>query len=365
MSTITLPSQFLPKSFTLKQQTSQRVSASPFGGSEQAIDLLNDRWVASAELVQNNYENSAYIESFIASMRGQVNNVALYHFARPQPRGTLRGTLTLDASAAQGARSIVVTGCTPAYSTLKAGDMLGVGGLLAMVQSDCSASGMNLLPYSEQIDNAAWTKIGLGVASAPIVTANYGVAPDASNTADRVVFALNGGSTTSDSSNLQPGPVSVISNINYTLSFYAKTTDGTTKTLQLRCDTTVINLSTLITVTSAFQRYSFSFLTTGVSLAINLRLRGAQGTSDSADILLWGAQLERGSAATTYTPTTSTAIDSTITVPITNALRTAKSAGTAVTWDKPTALFRLLSTEGVQYTAGMTSTVSLEFGEAI
>ena len=74
-------------------------------------------------------------------MRGQTNTVALYHFARPSPRGTVRGTLTLNAYAAQGAASIVVTGCSPSNGTVLAGDMFGVGGLLLMASGDCSASG--------------------------------------------------------------------------------------------------------------------------------------------------------------------------------------------------------------------------------
>lgn len=141
MSTITLPSQFQVTSFVMTQNVVQRVSAAPFGGSEQAIDLLNDRWTCSCEVQQKNYADASYIEGFIAAMRGQTNVVALYHLARPAPNGTVRGSLTLSATAAQGAQSIVVTGCSPANGTLLTGDLLGVGGLLLMVASDCVASG--------------------------------------------------------------------------------------------------------------------------------------------------------------------------------------------------------------------------------
>lgn len=121
--------------------TNQRIGASPGGGSEQTIDLLNDRWMLSCELPESKRDNSAWREAFIGSMRGQVNTVALWNFTRPAPRGTVRGTLTLVASSLQGAASIQITGCTPANGTLLGGDMLGVGGLLAMVASDCVASG--------------------------------------------------------------------------------------------------------------------------------------------------------------------------------------------------------------------------------
>lgn len=136
MSSITLPSQFMVSQFNLRLASSQRVMSSPFGGSEQAIDMLNDRWTCSIEVEFMNYNEAAYIEAFIAAMRGQVNTVNLYHFVRPVPNGTMRGTPTLSSAGAQGASTIYITGT----GTLRAGDMLGLstaaGPILVMVASD-------------------------------------------------------------------------------------------------------------------------------------------------------------------------------------------------------------------------------------
>jgi len=155
MSTVSLPAVFQVSSCNLRLSVSQRVSASPFGGSEQAIDLLNDRWLMTLQLIQNSYANAQAIEAFIGSMRGQTNTVSLYHFARMAPIGTVRGTLTLNAAAAQGASSIVVTGCVPTTGTLKAGDLLGVGGLLLMVASDCTAvAGVITIPITNRLRSA-------------------------------------------------------------------------------------------------------------------------------------------------------------------------------------------------------------------
>lgn len=140
MAIVTLPALFRPRQCQLTPSVNQRVGASPFGGSEQAVDMLNDRWLLSCELPECRQADAAWREAFIGAMRGQTNIVSLYHFTRPEPRGTVRGTLTLNAAAAQGAASIVVTGCVPATGTLLAGDMLGVGGLLLMVASDCTAA---------------------------------------------------------------------------------------------------------------------------------------------------------------------------------------------------------------------------------
>jgi hypothetical protein len=54
---------------------------------------------------------------------------------------------------------------------------------------------------------------------------------------------------------------------------------------------------TLTQTPSITQNYSFGF-----------RLRGAQGTANSASLYLWGAQLEVGSIATSYIPTTAAAV---------------------------------------------------------
>lgn len=155
MSLITLPTLFMPRSVVFTQSVNQRVSAAPFGGSEQAVDLLNDRWLVSLELPPHFNSTMAAMEAFIGALRGQTNWVNLWHFMRPAPRGTVRGTLTLNAAVAQGASSIVVTGCSPSTGTLLAGDVLGVGGLLLMVASDCTAvAGVITVPLTNRVRTA-------------------------------------------------------------------------------------------------------------------------------------------------------------------------------------------------------------------
>ena len=137
MSLIAWPTDLAVTRFNLSLTVSQRVSAAPFGGSEQAVDLLNDRWLLSVEVGQQSYEIASQVESFINAMRGQTNTVLLWHFARPTPRGTLVGSPTAQG-ASQGASSIVLN-TTTGY-TLKAGDLIGVSDLLLQVQTDCTAA---------------------------------------------------------------------------------------------------------------------------------------------------------------------------------------------------------------------------------
>lgn len=117
----------------------QRSSSDPFGGSEQVVDMLKDRWTISLALDELTYEQGADVEAYINSMRGASNTTPLHHFVRPVPRGTARGTLTLSSAAAQGAGVLQVAGVTPSNGTFLRGDMLGTGGLLVMVQASCVA----------------------------------------------------------------------------------------------------------------------------------------------------------------------------------------------------------------------------------
>lgn len=139
MSLITLPTVFVPSSCRFKFQVNDRVNASPFGGSEQAVDLLNDRWVVTLSQDVIEFLDAGEIEAYIAAMRGRVNTTQLHHYARPAPRGTARGTILINGAVAQGAGSIAIDGISPGTGTLLPGDMLGAGSQLFMVQTAVTA----------------------------------------------------------------------------------------------------------------------------------------------------------------------------------------------------------------------------------
>lgn len=123
-------------SMSLVQDVNACSFASPFGGSEQSVDMLNDRWRMSIELPPCNQASAAKREAFLNALRGGVNHTELHHFARPVPQGTLAGVVTAQATA-QGAGTVVLNATTG--QTLKTGDLFGVGGLLLQVAADCTA----------------------------------------------------------------------------------------------------------------------------------------------------------------------------------------------------------------------------------
>lgn len=143
MKYYTWPESIYPKTCELTPLSKVLSFNSPHDNSASAVDLLGDRWHMSFALPEARRIHGGAREAMLAKLRGGANWVALWHFARPVPLGTLRGTPTLAVAAAQGADQITLQ--TTAGATLKAGDMLGVSGLLLMCADDCTANAGGLL----------------------------------------------------------------------------------------------------------------------------------------------------------------------------------------------------------------------------
>ncbi|MDQ0040815.1 hypothetical protein [Variovorax boronicumulans] len=126
----------------MQLSTNQRAFGSPFGGSEQVVDQMNDRWLVSLSLPLGYQENAARNEAFLNALRGMTNTCLLWHMKRRQPVGSMRGAPTAQAAAA-GAGVVGVN--TTAGATLTMGDMIGVSGLLLQVAEDAVANGAGLL----------------------------------------------------------------------------------------------------------------------------------------------------------------------------------------------------------------------------
>lgn len=156
----------------------------------------------------------------------------------------------------------------------------------------------NLLTYTEEFDNAVWEKLNSGVGSVPVVTANAGTAPNGTNTADRVQLDLNGGASTSDASFIQQQFSGAIGE-DFTVKIWAKSFDGGTYDVFLNISG-VPSTITVATVTSEWQLIETSWLSTVSNPRFRFGLRGGRGVSDTVDLLIWGAQAEQGSTATTY-----------------------------------------------------------------
>jgi len=152
-------------------------------------------------------------------------------------------------------------------------------------------SPVNLLTYSEQFDQSAWVKQA-NSGTLPQVTPNLAASPDGSVTADRILCSKSG----STYSFVQRS--SVYSG-NETGSIYLKSNTNSNQTVYFRVGIT----ASYVTVSTEWQRFSINSTYSGTA---NFTIGARDASDDVIDILAWGAQLEEGSTATTYIPTTST-----------------------------------------------------------
>ena len=143
MTVIALPNTFRPESFSMRLETNERAFASPYGGSEQVLDMGNDRWMISLTLPRGPQEHAARNEAFLNALRGQVNTCNLWHMRQRAPRGTMRGAPVAWGTSA-GSDTLNISANVGGV-TLLAGVMIGVGDLLLQIAEDCVADGGGLL----------------------------------------------------------------------------------------------------------------------------------------------------------------------------------------------------------------------------
>ena len=166
----------------------------------------------------------------------------------------------------------------------------------------------NLLLRSQEIDNAAWSQNACFTS----VTANSTAAPDGTTTAELLV--RNGATSGNWAALTQNCSVGAGGNVGktYTGSVWLWTPSGTLSANLAISDASYNTMSgSPFNITTTPTRYTFT--TSGpagvwnsLGSLIGLGLNAAAGS-----FYMWGAQLEPGETASTYTPTTTTALTDT------------------------------------------------------
>ena len=172
----------------------------------------------------------------------------------------------------------------------------------------------NLLTHSSELTNSSWVKTNTGTGSAPSITSNYSISPDGTQNADRVIFNLNGGTANGDISQVSV-TIGSVSSASYTNSVYIKSNTANNYDLVVTDPSgghIVKNIST------EWQRFD-NPRENVTNASFRIRLRGDEGTSDYADVSIWGAQLEQQSFVTSLINTSGSTVQ--------RAAETASGAG--------------------------------------
>jgi hypothetical protein len=146
MATVDWPTSpaFRAREITLGVDVPKSAWSGFFTANSQSISHLADRLTLSLELPPCTPQEAGEREAGFLDLVSQGHQVRLWHMARPEPQGTLRGAPTVAAAASAGARQVLVQSVPGA--TLLAGDLLGVGNqLLPVGPAGAVANGVGLL----------------------------------------------------------------------------------------------------------------------------------------------------------------------------------------------------------------------------
>jgi hypothetical protein len=226
----------------------------------------------------------------------------------PSSNADFTVTRPLNTATRFDSSALIQTGITSGVPRLDYYTSGGVTGCPALL---VEPAGTNLALRSEELDNAVWTNALWGNWANATAASSTTIAPDGSTNAEELTF------TTNTSSRLQR-ITGIAASTTYTFSMYVMGKAGNSyqNGIFLRIATGFNNALVAISAATgrvdstvsntAWTRYSVTFTTpsSGVN-EFNVGITVANsGTNPNATMICWGAQLETGSVATSYIPTT-------------------------------------------------------------
>ena len=166
------------------------------------------------------------------------------------------------------------------------------------------STGAEAFLLEPQSTNLCFDSNSFSLSGSAIVTPNNAISPDGTLNATSVAFATG----VNDGAFISIGGSSATALSEYTISFYAKNVSGN-GTFKLRIDTNTQTslVNEVFTATSEWVRYTHTFTTDSGATSFSSASRFRKNT-DNNEILIYGAQLEALSYATSYIPTAGTTV---------------------------------------------------------
>lgn len=358
MTVYAWPATWAPSAFELRILPNTRSFVGAYTPVVQVIDLLGERWQGRLDLAPSvDQDETGAREAFFDRLNGQANQIALWNFRRPTPRGTARGTMTLAANAAQGANTVSISGATNGINLLLGGSF----------ETDANSDGLA----------DGWTVYSAGSTG----TVSYAVVAGGVVGSFRQRAASTSlGTTAGDRVGISATVLGVQGGTLYTISAYMAWAQSSSASAAIYVDWysgggTLLSGSTVnasIALTGTLTRYAVTGAAPiGAAYCIVYLYAHSRATAGAASLEVDAVQVEAGAAASSYAaPATwlagdmlgiagqlvrvmaaSTASDLGVaTVEVKPRMRVALSAGAAVTWNRPTCNVMLKTADGVPTT---------------
>ena len=192
-------------------------------------------------------------------------------------------TLDLNFADSKALRDDVDSNNPVTFTRASSATYVGADGLI-------KTTPVNLLTYSEEFNNSIWTK-----QTSVALTPNSIAAPDGTTTG--TLYSISASTQRAIDQSIS----SLTNGIAYVFSIYIKAIVDTTVTIRTNNVAAVVDVPVL--VTDGWKRIQLDF-TKGSSM-VGLGFFDASGSTGNR-FYVWGAQLEEGTTATNYIPTTST-----------------------------------------------------------
>jgi len=164
----------------------------------------------------------------------------------------------------------------------------------------------NLCLYSQDFHDASWVGSAGGTGASGAVIADACAAPDGTATADQITLNRGSGNTFTDQSWIYHGSIPTPSGAQCVGSIWMRAASGTCD-VAWRPDGTALPLQ-VVTLTTAWQRFTVAYVASSSATVFEIKSRGTITTTNSPTFFAWGCQVESGSVATAYIPTTSAAV---------------------------------------------------------
>lgn len=290
---------------------------SPYTGKRQTINTAYAVWSFKGTYSKSLLANSGLLRSFLGKLAGQANKFNLPLPECSVPLSGYTGITGYVSGASQTGITLVTNGWTASTLILVEGDYFTINGELKLVTANCISDGsgnatisftpalraspanylqlfvgnkINGLLYSEQFDNAAWTKTNT------TITTNFTTNPLGGSTADKAAITGTGANSVA-----QTVAYSQIQNLPFTFSVYIKNSTLTGNIVLTAKDANGVTIGTsTITPTTSWVRYPVTVTpTTYGTNSITVTVAPADTTSGHL-YYIWGAQLEQAGSQSIY-----------------------------------------------------------------